>query len=425
MNKVFLVVSFFALALATENISPTLNLDTSFQAALRQSETMADQQEQLLQAEEHYSQGLSAMLPNVNANALFFSQDTADLNLASGVTSPQANQTTTRLNATWPIFRGFRDFAALAQNQQLITAQKEAYQWAALQLYQDTAQAFYLVVSLENDRAILEKEVRLYKQRIGELQDRVAIGRSRQTEVLTVQVSLATLEAQLEQAKAQVVAARELLGFITGTTITAVSDAQVVPRIAEPLAFYVQKIAQRPDIIAADARIAATSKNIDIATGAFLPAADVGANYYLQRPTGTLKDSHWDAQMAITIPLFSGSTNFSKVTEAQSQVRQAQLAKDRLQRLAEQNIRTTYQQYLYDVTQITAYQKAAQLAEKNYQAVAQDYNLGLDTNIDVLQALVTYQEAQRSLNRAQAAAKTDWCRLTALTATVPMLTGAK
>jgi outer membrane protein TolC len=92
-------------------------------------------------------------------------------------------------------------------------------------------------------------------------------------------------------------------------------------------------------------------------------------------------------------------------------------------RLAEQDIRTTYQQYQYDGRQLIAYQKAVHLAEKNFQALTQDYDLGLDTNVDVLQALVTYQETQRALNRAVYAVKTDWCTLSALTAAVTIPVG--
>ena len=44
----------------------------------------------------------------------------------------------------------------------------------------------------------------------------MAIGRSRPTEVLTVQAAQAALAAQIEQVKSQISTARELLSFLTG-----------------------------------------------------------------------------------------------------------------------------------------------------------------------------------------------------------------
>ena len=93
--------------------------------------------------------------------------------------------------ATQPLFRGFRDFAALNKTRALITAQEQSRQWAGMQLYRDVVQAFYTRLAVQKDLNLMDNKLELYQQRIKELEQRVSIGRSRNTEVLTIQAARA------------------------------------------------------------------------------------------------------------------------------------------------------------------------------------------------------------------------------------------
>ena len=130
-----------------------VDLDDCFRAALKQSQTLAGQHEVLVQAEEHYRQALAVMLPQVSANLTSFSQDTSGVPSVPGPlqTTTLPNQTTTKIVASLPLFQGFGLIAALQQNSSLSAAQKQAYRAAVYQLYSDTSNSFYLVMSLEND----------------------------------------------------------------------------------------------------------------------------------------------------------------------------------------------------------------------------------------------------------------------------------
>ncbi|HVN67542.1 MAG TPA: TolC family protein [Candidatus Sulfotelmatobacter sp.] len=411
----------FALILigsATWCAADGVSLETCFRSALRQSALLAEQQEVVRQAEEHYRQALAAILPGISAGYTYFNQDTA--NLPAGTDSSlYRDQTTAALSLTQPLFRGFRDFAALKLNRNLIVSQQQAYQWAALQLYQDTAGAFYLVLSLENDIAILQKEADLYDKRINELRSRVAIGRSRPTEVLNVQVSRATLLAQMEQVRSQLAAARELFAFLTGLPpASELFDPQEMPAALGSFESYNARLSDRPDIKAALARTAAAENGLDIAKGAYLPSADLAGDYFFNRPKGTLQDSKWDAQIDITLPVFTGGLNTSRHAEAESLLRQSRSDLEQVRRLAQRDLRTIYQQLTYDLSQVKQFQDAADLAEKNYLAVAGDYDLGLVSNLEVLQVMTNYQDVERSLNKARYNYKADLNGLWAITAAV-------
>ena len=410
-----LILGSYALHCSADGIS----LEACFRSALKQSEIMADDQELIVQSEEHYKQALAGMLPNISAGYTYFNQDTDKLIPASTDSTLYSDQSTTKLTVSQPLFRGFRDFAALKLNQNLIVSQKLSYQWAAYQLYQDTANAFYLVLSLENDISILRKEADLFNKRITELNSRVAIGRSRQTEVLNVRVSLAALSAQTEQVKSQLSTARELFSFLTGLSAsTELSDTPELPTSIASFETYNAKLSDRPDVQAAAARTEAAKNGVDVAKGAYWPSADLSGNYYFSRPKGTLQDGKWDAEVAVTLPIFTGGLNTSNHAESESLLRESQNDLRRVKRLAEQDLRTNYQLLTYDISQVKQFQNASDLAEKNYAAVSGDYDLGLVSNLDVLQTLTAYEDVERSLNKAIYGLKADMRSMLAITASV-------
>jgi outer membrane protein len=396
-----------------------LTLDEYFAQALVRSEVVATQSELILQAEERYRQARSTLRPTVDGVASYTWLDQG----ARDATTNPTRQPHARLTATQPLFRGFREFAAMRQTQALIGAQGEDYRQARTQLFKDVAQNFYDVLALEQDLRNFDQQISLNLQREKELQDRVRIGRSRSGEMLTVQSTISTLRAQAEQLRAQLAAAREAFAFLSGLPAdTLLRDTEVLPARLDPLDTYLARLELRPDVKAAQQRLIAAQENISVARGARQPSLDLNANRYLERK-GSLEDVDWDVQLALTIPLYSGGSLQSRVREAVSQSTQAELGASQARRRAEQEIRSVYQSAVLDRSQLEALEKATEAARKNYEVQRRDYRLGLVTNLDVLQALTDFQENQRALDRARYTAKLDWLRLEAATMRRPAESG--
>jgi outer membrane protein len=386
-----------------------LTLDDYFAAALKRSETIATQVELIHQAEERYQQARAALQPTVNGVGSYTWLD-------RGATDTRANPTRqpqARLTATQPLFRGFRDFAAVRQGRALVDAQGEDYRNARTQLFRDVTQNFYDVLTLEQDLKNLDEQIRQNLQREKELQDRVRIGRSRIGEVLTVQSTISTLRAQVEQQQAQLSAAREAFAFLSGLPAdTPLRDTEALPEQPAALDDYLARLDLRPDVNAAQRRLTAAQENVSVARGAHLPSLDLNANRYLER-SGSLENVEWDVQLALTVPLYAGGSLQSQVREALSQSTQAELGVSQTRRQAEQEIRSIHQSVALDRAQLDALDKATEAARKNYEAQLRDYRLGLVTNLDVLQALTAFQENKRSLDRARYSAKLNYLRLEA------------
>ncbi len=410
-----LAVGFLASPLMT--VAPAvaaeaLTLDDYFAAALKRSEVVATQAELISQAEERAKQANAALYPTVNGVASYTRQDPVPAGESSTANFPN-RQTLAKVTATQPLFRGFRDIAALRQQKALLGAQNQDYLAARTQLFRDVAQNFYTVLSIEQDLKNLGEEIRLDLDREKELNSRIRIGRSRIGEVLTVQSNISTLRAQVQQLQGQLSVAREAFAFLSGLDpATPLRDTETLPASVDPLDEYLARIDLRPDVKAGQQRLAAARENTKVARGANLPSVDLNANRYLNR-TGSLRDSEWDVGIALTVPIYAGGQLQSRVSEAVSQQTQADLSLSQIRRQAEQEIRSVHQSVVYDRLQLDALEKATVAARKNYEVQQHDYRLGLVTNLDVLQALTAYQENQRALDRARYTTKSDYLTLEA------------
>ena len=394
-----------------------LTLDDYFAAALERSEVVATQSELIRQAEERYAQAKAAVLPKIDGVGSYTRQDSG----ARDTTQYPTRSSLARVTATQPLFRGFREFAAIRQSRALIGAQTEDYQNARVQLFRDVVQNFYEVLALEQDLENLAEQIDQNLERRKELDARVRIGRSRVGEVLTVQSTISTLRARVEQLRAELATARDVFAFLSGLPAAMpLRDTEPMPMEPAPLAEYIERLDARPDVRAAQQRFRAAQENVAVARGARLPSLDLNANRYLERD-GSLEDVAWDVQLALTMPLYAGGGLQSQVREALSQSTQAELEANRVRRLADQEIRSFHQIAVLDRNQLAALERATDAARRNYAAQRRDYRLGLVTNLDVLQALTTFQENQQALDRARYTAKANYLRLQAAAVRRPAL----
>jgi outer membrane protein len=411
------IYSFIVLALAFPACGwagDPLTLDDCFKAALKRSDVLAAQQELVVQAEENFHKAWGAILPSINGSYSYFHANAPGQ--VSGNTSNSTAQQTMAITADQPLFRGFRDFAAVNSAKDSITAQHQAWHWAGMQLYRDVAQAFYTRLAAQRDLQIIDSELDQYEKRIKELQDRLAIGRSRITEVLTDQSAQAILKAQKQQVLGQLEVAKEVLAFLTGLEQeTALDDSGRPPSETGPLDTYQSEISARPDVMAAQENVKAFKSNVSVAKGAYLPSVDLISDFFVERPDRHA-NGNWDVEIAVTLPIFTGGIISSNIKIAQSQYAQAKLQLSQVTRIASEDVRSLYHNLKADLAQLSALQDAFDISKKNYEANVKDYEYNLVTNLDVLQALTAYEDTQRSLEKTRYLAMTDYNQLQAAVA---------
>ena len=397
----------------------SVTLNDAYQAALKRNEDVANQIELVNQAEERYKQALGAIAPTVNFVGTYTKQDAG----SQAASIYPTDQKTYKLAASQPLFQGFRDFAALKQESILSDVARYTRDQALIQLYQDVTTAYFQVVTAEKDYKDLLTEIGVNQNRLKDIIVFKRIGRSRDTDVLTIQANIASLEVQVETSKALINTTRSVFAFLTDLPANEVlSDTFVSEVPLDDVKHYLDQIPSRPDIMASGGSEEAADRGVTIARGGHLPTLALGADYYFARP-GALEDVKWDATLNLTFPIFQGGIINSEVRVAASQLKQADLALSKARRQATEQVQTFYDQVVGDLKQIEKQRSAVDLSQKNYESEVRDYKFGLVTNLEVLQALTTAQESARQMDHLWYQYKTDYLKLQS--SVVPYATLAK
>lgn len=391
-----------------------VDVDEAFRRALRQSETVGITEQQRVQAEEAYAQAKASLFPSIVANLSYTRQDVPSAGTASSL-SP-AEQRFARVQGVQPLFRGFAEYAALRQGKRTTEASELRLKHAELQLFRDVSQAFHDVLSFESDIRNYNEEIDLNRRRLKDLEGFRKIGRARPSEALTTRSNLAALEAQLEATRGALSASREVFRFLTGIA----PEERLVDRVSWPTTLpaveeYVQSLDSRPDLQAARKEWEAAGEGKTIARAGHFPSLDLIGNYYLTRP-GFLSNVSWDAQLALTFPIFQGGLVNAQLRQASALEKQRELEFVRARRLAEQEVRTQYALLTAAIAQVSGLKGAVEVSRQSFEQVQRDYRLGLVTNLEVIQSLTSVETLQRQYDRSLFGAKHGYLALEAAAA---------
>ncbi len=409
-----ILILFFGLSTQCLASVGTLTLEDAYQLALKRSEDVQIQEEQINQAEEKLSQAKGGLFPTINAVGTFLKQDHS----ASFATSP-TTQNTMKLNLTQPLFKGLRDFALIRQQGKNLDSVELNRDQAKTQLFSDVSQAYYQLLTLLEDLKILSQQKQVNEKRLSELKDFRKIGRSRETDVLALDANIAAQEANIEAVRVQLESAWGAFSFLTGLdNRPELNDREEIPSKLIELSEFQLNVKNRPDLKALESTVLSLDDGISVARGGHFPTVDFLGNYYFDRP-GVLAPVKWDIQLAVVFPIFQGGVVQSQVRQASSLHQQAEIQFEKLKRQAVQQISMLYQQIQIEVSQEQKQKLASDLAQKNYQAELKDSRLGLVTNLDVLLALSNAQDSLRLLNRIHYQIKIDYLKLLAYTAERP------
>jgi len=412
VNKVtihFLLVSLlFPLSILAQEPQPPagMTLRDVYEAAKQKTETLPQSQSAVRQYEARKDQVFGRFLPNLSFGAGYQRQDRS-----AGLNSPE--QTTTRLILSQSLFEGWRDKAQLDAAKANVLAQKQNLTAAENNLFSEVANSFFQVLAAEQDIRNIQKSIELTQTRIAELNKRLKIGKTQKVEVLAADAQQAVLKAQLLSAQGDLNIARDSFARVTGLDRgTALTDPMRFPREPKPIEEYLAEIENRPDIQALKLTVEASEYEITAAKAGHLPTLLLTANRYLSQ-SGVQNNNKrdWDVGLTLSFPLFSGGIVSARVREIRENELQSELQLKQQRRIAEEEIRRAYNTLYSSLEQVKALEAARAATDANYKEQVKNYRFSLTTNLDVIQALNSLQDTNRTLDKTRFEASIAWAQL--------------
>lgn len=395
---VFLLASFAGAAQ-----TPAVTLRQCYDWATALSEDLKIRGEDVVQSQQRAKAALAGALPRLSWELADTYQD------PNGVRRLQSHgfsgfiekdQIESRFALRQPLFAGFKEYSALQGFHREEARDAFRLRSRANDLYERTASAYYEVIGLELDRDNTRSSYELAQNRVSDLRGFLRLGKARESELFTAQAHAAALKAGMRQTEARIVAAREDLSYLTGRDL---SGAALIDELPDhppvgSLEEAQNRARQRADVKAQRAEVSANAMRVRFEKGAFWPSLDLLGNYYTRRAT-FMREIGWDVALSLEVPLFQGGRVAANVRRAAAAYRQSILALEQLERQGLSLVNRLHGQLSAGLEELQSQEEAAGAAQKSYEALLEEYRLGLVTNLDVLQAL-DLLEARRSAHNA-------------------------
>jgi len=394
----------FIKPLSAQQNTKALTLSDVFNLAVSNNEVLALQNEAIAIAETQYKQAKSSVKPYVALAGSEIFQDTSGVTQGSGASSTFTNSRKQeyKITARQTLYSGFRDRDTLAALKSLIRKEVVASKTARIALYQSVADAYFDILLLQKDLVSTQESIDLMSARIKELNNRVRVGRSRQSEVLSAEAELANLESQKESSLGDLQRATIELSNLVGAPVTE-------RRFSEPEAT-TPKLTTKQNTVANVADHTAIQGLLETynyyeysrlsAVHSTRPIVNAGANYYLDRTT-YLDPIDWDVSLTVEIPLYRGDLEKAEASEYEANKRQIDLSVKQAERDIRSRIAADFALHESLIKQKKSLENAYQKAKAGYAMYTDEYRLGLITNLDVIRASTEVLSIKRQLDRTE------------------------
>jgi len=394
----------------TFDLSRPLTLADCYKLALIQSELIAINANLIKETEARFLQAMSIVMPYFSFESMDMQESIPSDKGKTLSTLKPTKYSERQFQVNQDLFSGFKAIAAISgsrfEKQQRAQEKIRAEQL----LLVDVSSAFYQYIEKKEDMKAALRIKKALLDRVRELKLREDLGRSRPSEVVNAKAQLYTIEANIKLIRSQEIVAKQLLEFLIGIPVNSVVDSYEIPVSLLPEEYYVAKFLKRPDLKAKEYAWQYSKKQLAVINSDFLPAVSWQGNFYTQR-TAFDKGTDWDIMLNISVPIFDGTEIVGRSREYTLKMQDSQLEYLRLRRYAPYDIKDSYVRLDTALAVHENLRKAFHTAKVNYYLQRKDYTRSLVSNLDVLAAIQTLQDAQRNYIQAIYEAKRLYWKL--------------
>ena len=280
---------------------------------------------------------------------------------------------------------------------------------ARLSAQGELAANYFSLRQTDAQKALLESTIAGYRRTLEITQNRYTAGIAAKTDVLQAQTQLANAqadEAGLQRQRAQLEhAIAVLVGEAPGNfTLAPAAWNPVVPEV--PVGLPSTLLQRRPDIAAAERRVAAANEQIGIAKSAYYPSLSLSASYGLgaSRVAELFKasSSAWSLGLSAAQVLFNAGATGARVEGSEAAHAQAVARYRQTVLTAFQGVEDQLAATRVLLTQQDLRRQASTAADQVEQQVLNRYRSGQVSYTEVITAQATALSARRALVQAMA-----------------------
>ncbi len=308
------------------------------------------------------------------------------------------------LEASQPVFTGFRNFNTIKQARARIRAGGAQLVATEQQVLRDVATAYF---DVQLTMAIYElnlKNVEVLRRQNEMAQVRFEVGEITRTDVAQSEARLADARAQLSQAQGNLAVSRANYAQLVGRAPGDLETVETLPDLPETLE-NAQALAREfaPAAVGAREQAEVSRRQIAIARGALLPSVSLTTSYqYAEDPSPFTLDSEQFAYgVRASVPLFQGGLNYSRIREARALHASDRASVIEAERQVEAQVNASWQNLVAARVIIRSAQASVDANQLALEGVRREAMVGTRTTLDVLDAEQELLNAEVSLVNAR------------------------
>lgn len=405
--------------LATAAAAQEYTLSDLYQQALKNSEKMKMAQENLYIAQYGKDKAWAVLMPRVTAYGTYnrYSEEkynayttqlalpaplSTNINIQNSVLIQPTESGTWGVRADQSFSLSVRELTALKVAGQTITKNEFDLEAAKSDFVLIVASAYFDAMKAKKALEITAANLERLTQYRNSVEKRVMVGELTKTALLRSEGELSGARADYLKATNAFQLARFTLARITG-----IEDEFRLKETALPAQENIELNAlraiafdKRSDLKSYDMQVQIAEGYVTFARGSFWPNVNLAGSYNRadQNPvTQTLNRESLMGVVSLQFPFFEGGLRAAEYREAKAKERQAKLAYNDVKKSVGIEIQGAYLDLQTQKGALQFSEDQLTFAQDNYGAVARQFDNGLATNLDVMDANSLLLSAERSV----------------------------
>lgn len=380
------------------------SLNEALGTAYGSNPTLQAARARLRATDENVPQALSNWRPVVTLGANVGVADGESRTSRTG-TATDTSRTPRGVNATvsQPVYRGGRTVAQTNRAEAQVLAERARLLASEQQLLSDGVTSY---VNVLRDAALLrlnQNNERVLTRQLQATNDRFRVGEITRTDVAQAEARLARARADRETAEGNLQNSRANYVRVFGTQPGALREPSP---LAAPVRSRDEAIAMaggnNPNVIAANFDERAAIENVDLIFGELLPSVSLQGQAFDNTDPSVRGGFNrgYQATAQLSVPLYQGGQEYSRVRQAKQQAQQARQTLDDTKRQAQEAASRAWDQLQTARATVTSTRAQIRASEIALDGVSREALVGSRTTLDVLNAEQELLDARVSLVRA-------------------------
>ena len=388
---VFLIIFMFLSLGLVKAEEVELTLDEALAIAMRDNRDVLLKAQDVRKAKARIAESNAALLPSLNF--------TGSLTDSRGLYSKDFTQTTAQATLKQYIYKGAKTINTIEQNKYKKEVAQALLDKAKLELGLSVYKAFY-TLSLSQDLSILNKGiVDNTQEHLSSIKERYKNGEASESDILTIENSLASVK----EVHTSSVNQAEIAGSLLNNLLYLDKDAKIKPRAefnyqASEIAYdqaFLKTMQSRPEIRQYETQLKADKKAVQIAKADTRPSIYASWDYYSRSHVAAGTTRNWNDYNVIGLtfswPVFDGWATKSKVEQALVDLKETELTKQKVGGDIALELKEAYLSLKDAIAKLQASETDLKVYADNLSGAREKYSFGIISLLDMNDANLKYE----------------------------------